>query len=70
MLRALDTIEDDMMIPIEKKVPLLKEFYTHLYEPEWRFMESSEKDKSVLEEFPKVFENCDSPRVHFNCGCL
>ena len=43
-----------MMIPNEKKVPLLKEFYKHLYEPEWRFTESREKDKTVLEEFPKV----------------
>ena len=54
MLRALDTVEDDMNIPVEKKVAMLKEFHKHLSEEEWRFMESSEKDKAVLEEFPKV----------------
>ena len=54
MLRALDTVEDDMNIPAEKKTAMLKEFHKHLYEEEWSFMESSEKDKAVLEEFPKV----------------
>ena len=54
VLRALDTVEDDMNIPVEKKTAMLKEFHKHLYEEEWRFMESSEKDKAVLEEFPKV----------------
>ena len=43
-----------MNIPVEKKVAMLKEFHKHLYEEEWTFMESSEKDKAVLEEFPKV----------------
>ena len=43
-----------MNIPVEKKVAMLKEFHEHLYEEEWTFMESSEKDKAVLEEFPKV----------------
>ena len=52
----MDTIEDDMTVPYDRKVPLLKEFYKHLYEPEWKFMDSKEKDKAVLEEFPKVME--------------
>lgn len=30
VLRALDTIEDDMTISIEKKEPLLRTFYTHI----------------------------------------
>lgn len=54
VLRALDTVEDDMTIPYSRKIPLLKQFYKHLYEPEWRFTQSKEKDKAVLEEFPKV----------------
>jgi len=54
VLRALDTVEDDMTIPIDVKVPMLKAFYTHLRESDWRFMESNEKDKMVLEEFPVV----------------
>ena len=28
VLRALDTVEDDMSIPIDKKVPLLHAFHT------------------------------------------
>ena len=54
VLRALDTVEDDMNIPVAKKVSMLKEFHTHLYQNDWCFMESSEKDKAVLEEFPVV----------------
>ena len=54
ILRALDTIEDDMTIPQKKKVPMLKQFYTRLQDPEWKFMGSKEKDKAVLEEFPVV----------------
>ncbi|XP_028377585.1 squalene synthase isoform X1 [Phyllostomus discolor] len=54
ILRALDTVEDDMTISIEKKIPLLHNFHTYLYEPDWRFMESKEKDRQVLEDFPTI----------------
>ena len=54
VLRALDTVEDDMTIPPTKKVTLLKEFHTHLHQPGWRYTESREKDRVVLEEFPAV----------------
>ncbi|XP_037382456.1 squalene synthase isoform X2 [Talpa occidentalis] len=54
VLRALDTVEDDMSISLERKVPLLHNFHTYLYEPEWRFMESKEKDRHVLEDFPTI----------------
>ncbi len=54
VLRALDTVEDDMSIPLTKKTAMLKEFHTHLYHKDWRFTESTEKDKVVLEEFPTV----------------
>ena len=43
-----------MNIPVGKKTTMLKEFHRHLYEEEWRFLESTEKDKAVLEEFPTV----------------
>ncbi|KAL0165297.1 hypothetical protein M9458_041050, partial [Cirrhinus mrigala] len=52
VLRALDTVEDDMSIPLETKVPLLHDFHTFLYQPEWCFTESKEKDRQVLEDFP------------------
>lgn len=54
ILRALDTIEDDMLIPNETKVQLLKLFHNNLYDSDWKYMDSHEKDKAVLEEFPKV----------------
>ncbi|XP_075412546.1 squalene synthase isoform X1 [Tenrec ecaudatus] len=54
VLRALDTVEDDMSISTEKKVPLLHNFHTFLYDPDWRFMESKEKHRQVLEDFPTI----------------
>lgn len=43
-----------MTISVEKKIPMLRNFHTFLYEPEWRFTESKEKDRQVLEDFPTV----------------
>ncbi|XP_006642983.1 squalene synthase isoform X2 [Lepisosteus oculatus] len=54
VLRALDTVEDDMTIPLDKKVPLLHNFNTFLYQEDWRFTESQEKDRQVLEDFPTI----------------
>ncbi|XP_042333745.1 squalene synthase-like isoform X1 [Sceloporus undulatus] len=54
VLRALDTVEDDMTINLETKVPMLENFHSYLYQPDWRFMESNEKDKQVLEDFPTI----------------
>ena len=54
ILRALDTVEDDMTIPREEKEGMLLKFHANLYEPDWRYLESKEKDRAVLEEFPTV----------------
>ncbi|KAI6656690.1 Squalene synthase [Oopsacas minuta] len=54
VLRALDTIEDDMNIPIDDKVTMLSNFYTYLQIPDWRYKESTEKDRIVLEDFPTI----------------
>ncbi|XP_027896498.1 squalene synthase isoform X1 [Xiphophorus couchianus] len=54
VLRALDTVEDDMTISLEKKVPMLNNFHTYLYQGEWCFTESHEKDRQVLEDFPTI----------------
>uniref|UniRef100_A0A3B4WM69 Squalene synthase n=1 Tax=Seriola lalandi dorsalis TaxID=1841481 RepID=A0A3B4WM69_SERLL len=54
VLRALDTVEDDMSIPLDKKVPMLNDFHTYLYQDEWCFTESQEKDRQVLEDFPTI----------------
>lgn len=54
VLRALDTVEDDMTIPLDKKVPMLNDFHTYLYQDAWCFTESQEKDRQVLADFPTV----------------
>nr|XP_028581014.1 squalene synthase isoform X1 [Podarcis muralis] len=54
VLRALDTIEDDMTINLETKVPMLHNFHSYLYQPDWKYMDSNEKDKQVLEDFPTI----------------
>ncbi|XP_061756476.1 squalene synthase isoform X1 [Nerophis ophidion] len=54
VLRALDTVEDDMSIPLDKKVPMLNDFHTYLYQDAWNFSESREKDRQVLEDFPTI----------------
>ncbi|EDV23275.1 uncharacterized protein TRIADDRAFT_27912 [Trichoplax adhaerens] len=62
VLRALDTLEDDMTIPVEEKTALMKELHENLYNPEWKYRRSQEVDKIVLEEFPVIsaeFRNLD-----------
>ncbi|KAH6900517.1 isoprenoid synthase domain-containing protein [Thelonectria olida] len=54
VLRGLDTIEDDMTLPIEKKVPLLRNFHKTMQEDGWQFHESKEKDRELLEKFDLV----------------
>ncbi|XP_071588794.1 squalene synthase-like [Heliangelus exortis] len=70
VLRALDTVEDDMTISLEVKVPMLHKFHTYLYQPDWKYMESKEKDRQVLEDFPTV--RCPPPCFLSPCGhgCL
>jgi farnesyl-diphosphate farnesyltransferase len=54
VLRGLDTIEDDMTIPIEKKVPLLRNFHETMEQDGWQFHESKEKDAELLAKFDVV----------------
>lgn len=58
ILRGLDTIEDDMTISTETKIPLLRTFFEVLQKKGWTFTESgpNEKDRVVLEEFDVVIE--------------
>ena len=51
VLRALDTIEDDMTIPNSVKLPNLRTLHLKLHGPKWTFNDSKEKDKAVLEKF-------------------
>ena len=56
VLRGLDTIEDDMALPRERKVPLLRSFHEVLRQRGWTFTESgpNEKDRQLLVEFDIV----------------
>lgn len=56
VLRALDTVEDDMSIPLEIKVPILKTFHEKLDTHDWTFdgNDPKEKDRCVLVEFDVI----------------
>jgi farnesyl-diphosphate farnesyltransferase len=58
ILRALDTIEDDMTIPIEKKEPLLRDFHNIIEKEGWNFDGNGpdEKDRQLCVEFNVVIE--------------
>ena len=58
ILRGLDTIEDDMTIALDEKVPLLKDFYTIVEKEGWHFDDSgpNEKDRDLLVKFYYVTE--------------
>ncbi|KAL8946042.1 MAG: hypothetical protein Q9222_007508 [Ikaeria aurantiellina] len=58
ILRGLDTIEDDMTLPIEKKDTLLREFYTITEKEGWSFNGSGpdERDRELLVQFHYVTE--------------
>lgn len=56
VLRALDTVEDDMTLEPLVKVPLLREFHTKLALKDWTFSGSgpNEKDRAVLVGFDAI----------------
>jgi farnesyl-diphosphate farnesyltransferase len=56
VLRALDTIEDDMTLPNSTKLPMLRSMHLKLHEPGWTFDGSgpNENDRIVLVEFENV----------------
>ncbi|XP_077345158.1 squalene synthase-like [Lithobates pipiens] len=54
IMKAMDTVEDDMTISLETKIPILKNFHNLLYQPDWRFMDSKENSRQVLEDFPTI----------------
>ncbi|GBB87343.1 hypothetical protein RclHR1_01380005 [Rhizophagus clarus] len=58
VLRGMDTIEDDMTIPIDKKIPLLRTFHEKISRKGWIFTENGpdEKDRQLLMEFDVVIE--------------
>jgi phytoene/squalene synthetase len=70
VLRALDTIEDDMTLPNSTKLPMLRSMHLKLHEPGWNFDGSgpNESDRIVLVEFENVqseFADLDPKLVFF-----
>ncbi|CAL9736026.1 squalene synthase Erg9p [Monosporozyma servazzii] len=56
ILRALDTVEDDMTIEEQVKLPLLRDFHKKLLLKDWSFDGNGpdEKDRDVLVRFPSI----------------
>lgn len=57
-LRGLDTIEDDMTIPLDQKEPLLRDFHRFLEKEGWTYegCGPKEKDRELLVQFNNVIE--------------
>ena len=58
ILRGLDTIEDDMTIPLDQKEPLLRNFHTIVEKEGWNYDGNgpNERDREVLVQFHYVIE--------------
>ncbi|XP_074313256.1 squalene synthase 2-like isoform X3 [Silene latifolia] len=54
VLRALDTVEDDTSIAAEVKIPILKAFHQHIYDPDWHFSCGTNHYKVLMDEFHHV----------------
>lgn len=55
VLRALDTIEDDMKLDSDLKIKELEAFHTRLEDPTWSLSNVGEgKEREVLENYPRV----------------
>ncbi|KAM5165058.1 squalene synthase-like [Mantella aurantiaca] len=54
LMRSADTVEDDITLSLETKIPILENFHTFLYQPDWKFTGSKHRDRQVLEDFPTI----------------
>ncbi|KFY95419.1 hypothetical protein V500_02777 [Pseudogymnoascus sp. VKM F-4518 (FW-2643)] len=54
VLRGLDTIEDDMTIPLDERILLLRNFHTTIGQDGWQFHGSKDKYHELLERFDLV----------------
>lgn len=54
VLRALDTVEDDMSIPEKVKCPELEAFWKKIYDPEYTYPCGEKHYKVLMDEYPKV----------------
>lgn len=58
ILRALDSIEDDMDLAQDTKIKLLREFYTKNFEQGWKLSDVGDKEeyRDLLSNYDKVIE--------------
>ncbi|XVF45370.1 hypothetical protein PTKIN_Ptkin02bG0200400 [Pterospermum kingtungense] len=54
VLRALDTVEDDTSIATDVKVPILIDFYRHIYNRDWQFSCGTKDYKVLMDQFQLV----------------
>ncbi|BFZ21184.1 hypothetical protein BsWGS_24223 [Bradybaena similaris] len=54
VLRAVDTVEDDVKLPDDVKITMMNSFDKYLQDPVWKFTESNIEDGIVLEKFPCI----------------
>ncbi|GLJ50476.1 hypothetical protein SUGI_1075570 [Cryptomeria japonica] len=54
VLRGLDTVEDDMSIPVDTKLPILTNFHQHIYDPSWHFSCGVNDYKELMDQFHHV----------------
>ena len=54
VLRALDTVEDDMSIPDSVKCPELEAFYQKIYDREYVYPCGEKHYRVLMDEYPKV----------------
>lgn len=54
VLRALDTVEDDMSIPVDTKLPILKTLHKNIYDPSWHFSCGESNYKVLMDKFHHV----------------
>ncbi|KAI3976353.1 hypothetical protein MKX01_036773 [Papaver californicum] len=54
VLRALDTVEEDMNIPSDLKVPILENFHHHVYDGNLQFSAGTGHQKDLIDQFHHV----------------
>ncbi|XP_022747555.1 squalene synthase-like [Durio zibethinus] len=54
VLRALDTVEDDTSVATDVKVPILTDFYRHIYKHDWHFSCGTKEYKVLMDQFHLV----------------
>ncbi|XP_031383579.1 squalene synthase 1-like [Punica granatum] len=54
VLRALDTVEDDMSLSSQVKIPILKDFHEYIYDHDWHFVCGSSDCRVLMDQFHLV----------------